>query len=83
MKIKILIILISIFLSSCGTIPEGSYWKFYLMNGNTEAYSESEWTCYQEKSEDSFYVECFNRLSGDMDSFYAIRVEYEKEGLNE
>lgn len=83
MKIKIIITLISLFLYSCGIVPEGSYWKFYLMNGNMVVYSESEWTCYQEKSEDSLYVECFNRLSGDMDSFCAIRAEYEKEGINE
>lgn len=76
MRINFLLILISLFLASCGSRKESPYWRFRLDNGNVRAYYESNWTCYHEKEENSFYVECFERLSGDMDSFYAVEVEY-------
>lgn len=72
MRIKTISFLILVLLSSCSASP---HWAFYMDNGNKVIYEKSLWSCYYEPVENHFYVECFEKSTGDMEIFYSDRVE--------
>lgn len=73
-KILVYILVFSVVLSSCSTQPHWTFGSGF----NTLVYYESGWNCFYEKMDKNFYVECYEKETGDIDSFYTTRVQYEK-----